>query len=105
MDLPGTFSLLHFLCFYDTINLNPQKEGAHMKKLLFSLLTLCMAFSLTSCQVNWFGETYDAPWYMVAVPVILIFVVGYLVIWAVIYSVHKARTARLNEILKRKQQK
>ena len=35
----------------------------------------------------------------------LIFVLGYLAIWAVIYSVHKARTARLNEILKRKQQK
>ena len=34
-----------------------------------------------------------------------IFVVGYLVIWAVIYSIIKRNTDRINEILKRKQQK
>ncbi len=33
-----------------------------------------------------------------------IFVLGYLVIWAVIYSVTKQRTKRLNEILRLKQQ-
>ena len=33
-----------------------------------------------------------------------IFVLGYLAIWAVIYSIIKKRTARLNEILKKKQQ-
>ena len=32
-----------------------------------------------------------------------IFVVGYLVIWAVIYSIMKKRTAKINEILKKKQ--
>ena len=34
----------------------------------------------------------------------LIFVVGYIVIWAIIYSIIKMKTARLNEILKQKQQ-
>lgn len=34
-----------------------------------------------------------------------IFVLGYLVIWAVIYSIIKKRTKRLNEILKNKQQR
>lgn len=34
-----------------------------------------------------------------------IFAFGYLAIWAVIYSVNRRRTARLNEILKMKQQK
>jgi hypothetical protein len=34
-----------------------------------------------------------------------IFVVGYIVIWAIIYSVTKRNTAVLNEILKKKQQK
>ena len=34
-----------------------------------------------------------------------IFVVGYLVIWAVIYCVSRRRTARLNEILKNDHQK
>ena len=32
-----------------------------------------------------------------------IFVVGYLVIWAIIYCIIKRRTARLNEMLKQKQ--
>ena len=32
-----------------------------------------------------------------------IFVVGYLIIWAVIYSIIKKKTARLNDILKKKQ--
>jgi len=32
-----------------------------------------------------------------------IFVLGYLVIWAVIYSITRKRTARLNDILKKKQ--
>lgn len=35
----------------------------------------------------------------------VIFVLGYLVIWAVIYSIIKKRTKRLNEILKNKQQR
>ncbi len=34
----------------------------------------------------------------------VIFVLGYLAIWAVIYSVTKRNTERLNEILKKKQQ-
>ncbi len=33
-----------------------------------------------------------------------IFVLGYLAVWAVIYSVTKRNTARLNEMLKKKQQ-
>ncbi len=33
-----------------------------------------------------------------------IFILGYLAIWAIIYSIIKKRTERLNEILKKKQQ-
>ena len=33
-----------------------------------------------------------------------IFILGYLAVWAVIYSIIKKKTARLNEMLKRKQQ-
>lgn len=42
-----------------------------------------------------------------ATPILIfsvIFVLGYLAIWAVIYSITKKRTARLNEMLKKKQQ-
>ena len=41
------------------------------------------------------------------IPIIVftaIFVVGYIVIWAIIYSIIKRNTAKLNEILKKKQQ-
>ena len=34
-----------------------------------------------------------------------IFVLGYLAIWAIIYSITRKRTKRLNEILKKKQQR
>ena len=34
-----------------------------------------------------------------------IFIVGYIVIWTVIYSIIKRNTAKLNEMLKKKQQK
>lgn len=33
-----------------------------------------------------------------------IFILGYLIIWAIIYSITKKRTEKLNEILKKKQQ-
>ena len=41
------------------------------------------------------------------IPIIIftaIFVVGYIVIWAIIYSIIKRNTAELNEMLKKKQQ-
>ena len=41
------------------------------------------------------------------IPIIIfsaIFVVGYIVIWVIIYSIIKRNTARLNEILEKKQQ-
>ncbi|MBQ4353844.1 MAG: DUF3021 domain-containing protein [Clostridia bacterium] len=33
-----------------------------------------------------------------------VFVIGYLIIWAIIYSITRQRTGRINEILKQKQQ-
>ena len=41
------------------------------------------------------------------IPIIVftaIFVVGYIVIWAIIYSIIRRNTAKLNEMLKKKQQ-
>ena len=42
-----------------------------------------------------------------ALPIIVfsaVFVVGYIVIWAIIYSIIKRNTAKLNKMLKQKQQ-
>ncbi|MBQ2766649.1 MAG: hypothetical protein IJF49_01050 [Clostridia bacterium] len=63
-----------------------------MKKILFFLLALCAAFSLTSCQVNWFGGTIDVPWYVVVVPVVLLFVVVYIAIITGTYVCPKCGT-------------
>ena len=40
-----------------------------MKKIAFVLLTIVLAFSLTSCKVNWFDQQYDVPWWAIAIPV------------------------------------
>ena len=42
-----------------------------------------------------------------ALPIIVftaIFIVGYIIIWAIIYSIIRRKTARLNDMLKKKQQ-
>ena len=54
------------------------------KAYLFSLL-LSITLACTSCTVNWFGETADVPWYYVAIPVSLIFIVAYVVLMSQTY--------------------
>ena len=44
-----------------------------------------MALSLSSCTVNWFGDTMDVPWYFVAIPIMLIAVFGYIILMAKTY--------------------
>ena len=51
-----------------------------MKKIILLILTACSIFTLSSCRVNWFGETYDAPWYVIAIPVAIIAIVGYFIL-------------------------
>lgn len=41
------------------------------KRILLITLLLILTLTLTSCQVNWFGESYDVPWYVVAVPTLI----------------------------------
>ena len=48
-----------------------------MKKILLLSATLMCALTLCSCKVNWFGATYDAPWYVIAIPIAIIALVGY----------------------------
>ena len=48
-----------------------------MKKTGRILLLSSLLLSLSSYKVNWFSETVDVPWYYVAIPVTLIFVIGY----------------------------
>lgn len=56
-----------------------------MKKVLLLLISLIVALSLTSCTVNWFGGTLDVPWYYVAIPVAVIFILGYFILMSKTY--------------------
>ena len=51
-----------------------------MKKASFILIILAIALSLSSCTVNWFGDTIDVPWYFIAIPILLISVFGYFIL-------------------------
>ena len=37
-----------------------------MKKFLTLAALPLLLLSLTSCEVHWFGQSYDAPWYVIA---------------------------------------
>ena len=56
-----------------------------MKRAAAIIMLVCLALALTSCRVNWFNETVEVPWYTVAVPVTLIFVISYIAIMSQTY--------------------
>ena len=55
-----------------------------MKKIALFLLLLLSTISFSACRVNWFGETIEAPWYVVVPPTFLfIAVVGAISYWII----------------------
>ena len=63
-----------------------------MKKLILIISTFILTLALTSCKVNWFGKTLDAPWYFIAIPVAIILVAGYLIIMSKTFICPKCNT-------------
>ena len=63
-----------------------------MKKYLLLLVTAISVLSLTSCTVNWFGDTLDVPWYFVVIPVLFVFVVLYIAIILATYVCPQCKT-------------
>ena len=63
-----------------------------MKKIFALTMLLLSLLSLSSCQVNWFGATYDVPWYTVVIPVLLLFAVCYAYIITRNYLCPKCKT-------------
>ena len=63
-----------------------------MKKIFISLLLLISALMLSSCQVNWFGSHFDVPWYFIAIPVFILFVILYVIIISKTYVCPKCKT-------------
>lgn len=64
----------------------------HAKKAILLPILITMILSLASCTVNWFGETRDVPWYYVAVPVFLIFALGYVILMSKTYICPRCKT-------------
>lgn len=51
-----------------------------MKKILALFVLICiLTVLLTSCQVNWFDQQYDVPWWVIAVPVTIFSVLVWIV--------------------------
>ena len=63
-----------------------------MKKMLLCLSLLASTVCLSSCAVNWFGETLDTPWYCIALPVLLIFAIGYAILMSKTYICPSCKT-------------
>ena len=63
-----------------------------MKKVLLSFFLLISTLMLSSCQVNWFGSHFDVPWYFIAVPVFVLFIVLYVIIVSKTYVCPKCKT-------------
>ena len=56
-----------------------------MKKAISIFVLLATTLSLSSCAVNWFGDTMDVPWYYIAIPVALVAVLGYMILMSKTY--------------------
>ncbi|MBE6563847.1 MAG: hypothetical protein E7655_01030 [Ruminococcaceae bacterium] len=63
-----------------------------MKKALLFLLTLSLMFLLCSCKVNWFGQSFEVPWYFVVLPVCVIFLLSYVLLMSFSFVCPKCQT-------------
>lgn len=43
-----------------------------MKKAAIVWVMIVLSLLLTSCKVNWFDQQYDVPWWVIAVPIVII---------------------------------
>ena len=63
-----------------------------MKKAISIFVLLATTSSLSSCAVNWFGDTMDVPWYYIAIPVALVAVLGYMILMSKTYICPHCKT-------------
>ncbi len=63
-----------------------------MKKILALFIVVIMVLSLSSCTVNWFGDTKEVPWYSVAIPILLIAILGYVILMSKTYICPDCKT-------------
>lgn len=56
-----------------------------MRKTKFLITLVICTMLLSGCKVNWFGESYDVPWYAVALPIAVIFIIAHIHIMSGLY--------------------
>ena len=49
-----------------------------MRKWLSIVISVFLMLSLTGCTVNWFDGQCDVPWFVVAIPVAIVFVIAHI---------------------------
>ena len=66
-----------------------------MKKMISLIVILMISLSLSACEVHWFDKSYDVPWYVIAIPVvvfsIVVFYIGGKIISAKTYVCPECR--------------
>ncbi len=55
-----------------------------MKKILFAFVSVALLLTLTACEVHWYDQSYDVPWYVIAIPVTLFSVIMFVIAGTVI---------------------
>lgn len=63
-----------------------------MKKGYFLTILSAAMLTMTGCTVNWFDRQYDVPWYYIAIPVAVIFVVAHICIMSQTYICPNCKT-------------
>ena len=53
-----------------------RKDSTVKKRLILYCLPGCFLLSLSSCTVNWFDAQHDVPWWTIAVPLVILAVIG-----------------------------
>ncbi len=63
-----------------------------MKKIILVITLLTSMFMFSSCKVNWFGSSFNVPWYFIVIPVVVLFLVLYVTIISKIYICSECKT-------------
>ncbi len=56
-----------------------------MRKVFGIIALLVLMLSLSGCTVNWFDKQYDVPWFVIAIPVAIIFLIAHMKIMSKTY--------------------
>jgi hypothetical protein len=86
--------LLTNLYFYDIIIVKKKivKGVIPMKRLSLILSIVCLTLLLCSCKVNLITTTADVPWYVIAIPVVIIFVAAYFILMNTTFACPDCKT-------------